>query len=634
MAKTKSIKSRITLINISLVVIIGVLGLFSFYSLHNISQAISSLITTNYNSIERIAQMETCLKEQRQDALLLVYDNDPDRYYQAFTELEESFLSVQEAEYDTIVLSEEMEMIVNIRTDFEAFCSKFYNLYVMKKSGASLSSLTEYYEKTMTPQYQQVLIALDELRTSNETALFGRRDEAAAIVEKATVLLSFLFFLAAGISFFLFRSYMNKLFGPIYEITQNLKSIRQGNMNRKAVVRNTDELGILCNEFNNMTQRLSEFEQSTMGSLMEEKNKTYSIVRSISEPLLILDADYHVTLVNQSFEALFHTTMDAAIGQHFLDVIATNGFAGPFSEIHYKTNVYWEKAMKVDHANHGVQYFNVMVSPIFTPEEKKNFVIIVFYDITEMKLLEKMRTDFIATISHEFKTPLTSILMGADLLSNDFVGPINDEQREIIDTLKEDGQQLNELVNDLLELSKVESSSVIYQFSTVSVSACVQKCLHQFRPRAKKVGVVLEERLQPDLPLVWADMAKIIWVLNNLVSNALKYTANGDRILLSAEATDQQQVLVCVEDNGTGIPPEFLNKIFDKYVQVPGCDLEARGTGLGLAVAKDILTAHQGRIWCESDLAVGSRFYFTLPVAPNGEETTPTANDSPKGATS
>ncbi len=625
MAKTKSIKSRITLINISLVVIIGVLGLFSFSSLHTISQAISSLITTNYNSIERIAQMETYIKEQRQNALLLIYTDEPDRYKKAFAELEEHFLSVQEAEYDTIILSEEMEMIVRIRTDFESYCSKFQNLYLMKQGGASLSSLTTYFEETLTPQYQQVLVALDQLRTSNETALFGRRDEAAAVVEKATVLLSLLFFLAAGISFVLFRSYMNKLFGPIYEITQNLKSIRQGNMNKKAVVRNTDELGILCNEFNNMTQRLSEFEQSTLGSLMEERNKTYSIVRSISEPLLILNADYHVTLVNQSFEALFQTTMDAAIGRHVLDIISSSSFASSFWGIHYQANAYWEQVVQVDHDKNQIQYFNVMVSPIFTPEEKKQFVIIVFYDITEMKLLEKMRTDFIATISHEFKTPLTSIMMGADLLSNDLVGPINAEQKEIIDTLKEDSQQLSELVNDLLELSKVESSSVIYQFSAVSVAPYVQKCLHQFRPRAKKVGVLLEAAVEPDLPFVMADGAKLLWVLNNLVSNALKYTTKGNRIFISAKLKNDQQVLLCVEDNGTGIPPEFLNKIFDKYVQVPGCDLEARGTGLGLAVAKDIITAHHGRIWCESDLTVGSRFYFTLPIAQE-EETAPAAD--------
>ena len=143
-----------------------------------------------------------------------------------------------------------------------------------------------------------------------------------------------LFLLAAVIAFIFFRSATQKLFHPIYEITQNLRSMRQGSLNQKATVHNTDEIGMLCSEFNQMTQRLSAFEQSTLGSLMEERNKTYYIVRAITDPLLILDHDYHVTLINRSFEALFSTTKKEAQGRHFLELLSGPRFSS-FSQIHY-----------------------------------------------------------------------------------------------------------------------------------------------------------------------------------------------------------------------------------------------------------------------------------------------------------
>ena len=530
-------------------------------------------------------------------------------------------MSYYDTEYNTIIIPEEMSFIVQIKTEYLKFVEMFNNLQTFDtsnpESGQFQQALT-YFETTIEPQYEKTLDELEKLKKSNETALFARRDETYSIIKNTTFLLFLLFIFTAAISFVAFRYYINKLFGPIYEITQNLKSIRQGNLNKKAIIQNTDELGALCSEFNNMTQRLSEFEQSTLGSLMEERNKTYAIVKSITEPMLILDANYHVTLMNDSFEKLLiHSSDDNTVNSHFLDVMAGSCFSDVSSKINYKAAEYWNGIVKITY-DWKPKYYNVMVSPVsYQNGEQKKFVIIVFYDITEMKLLEKMRTDFIATISHEFKTPLTSIIMGADLLGNSYIGDMNDEQKEIVETIKEDSQQLNVLVNDLLELSKVESSSIMYQFKPFLIEKAIDKCVKQFMPRAKNLGIKIETFRNGNLPMVNADFSKIVWVLNNLVSNALKYTTDGDTVKISSVYSNGV-IKVCVEDNGKGIPEEFLEKIFDKYVQVPGCDLETRGTGLGLAVAKDIITAHKGRIWCESDISKGSRFYFTLPADGTG----------------
>ncbi|HIW48055.1 MAG TPA: PAS domain-containing protein [Firmicutes bacterium] len=616
MAKPKSIQSRITWINISLVAIIGILGLFSLFSLQNLRQALVNLISTNYNSIERLAVMESCLKEQRQDILLLLYHSENAEAQTDFQTQCNTFASAWQAEYDTIVLPQEMEMILEINTSYEDFCHTLDLMHQNQTTLALLQDQKTFYQDTVLPSYKKVLQAIEQLRSSNETALFGRQDEASAIVHRAIFMLCFLFLLAAVIAFIFFRSATQKLFRPIYEITQNLRSMRQGSLNQKATVHNTDEIGMLCSEFNQMTQRLSAFEQSTLGSLMEERNKTYYIVRAITDPLLILDHDYHVTLINRSFEALFSTTKKEAQGRHFLELLSGPRFSS-FSQIHYQSNQTWKKILEVSGPNQS-QFFHVTVTPVFTPAGEKSFVILAFRDVTESQHLEKLRTDFIATISHEFKTPLTSILMGAGLLENPKIGPVNAEQKKILATMREDGEQLNDLVGSLLTLSRMESSQVLYQFSSISLDDCIQKCVHAFLPRAQRAGVQLKTELFPHLSPVWADGEKILWVLNNLLSNALKYTGEEDKIRIQTCPGEGDVALVLVEDTGPGIPPEFQTKIFEKYVQVPGCDLEARGTGLGLAVAKEIISAHHGRIWCESGLSSGSRFYFTLPFANEG----------------
>ncbi len=613
MRKSGLLKSRISLIYISLVLIIVVLGAVSILSLYKINGAVASLITTNYNSIERIAQMEACLKEQRQNILLYIYDDKNQRHYTAFQDNYFAFIDSYNEEYKTIIIKDEMKMIVNIMSAYSDFNEAFSKL-MDEGSEFSFAEGLEYYDKVITPKYISVLDSLNNLRVSNVTVLFERRDEARDIVQTATYFLYVIFFFAAVISFTTFRFYINKLFGPIYEITQNLKSVSQGNMNKAAMIRADDELGVLCNEFNNMTQRLSEFEKSTLGSLMEERNKTYSIVRSITEPMLILGYDFRVSLMNSSFETLINTTLEESYEKHFLELMNESIFKDAANKIDYKTRKYYEKIVKV-HDRWRARYFKIMISPVFNlSEAEKSFVIIFFNDVTEMKRLDQMRTDFIATISHEFKTPLTSIIMGTDLMLSQAIGKMNEEQKEIVETIKEDGQQLNVLVNDLLDLSKVESSDIIYQFKQVSINDAINTCLKQFKPRAKSKNIVLKGNADNILPLVKADFSKIVWVLNNLISNAIKYTSEGDVIEIEASLKNNEEIIVCVKDNGMGIPEEFLEKIFDKYVQVRGCDIETRGTGLGLAVAKDIIEAHKGRIWCESNLSVGSRFYFTIPI--------------------
>lgn len=505
-----------------------------------------------------------------------------------------------------------MELIEGIGSEYESFLTQAQAVFSAEGNADALT----LYQTGTAPQAQRVTLNMDALVASNENALFARKEEAQQTVSRAWAVLAVFFLLAAVIGFFALKLYTDKLFRPIYEITQNLKAVRQGNLNRKSSVRSNDELGALCEEFNNMTQRLLEFERSTMGQLLSERNRTMAIVRSITEPLVILDGNRRVTLLNHSAEELFGLFTSDGAGQDFLSVIRRSRFHEPLSQILRDPGAYQEEVLCIGSSD-DARYFNVTLTPLHYEGIDPGSVILVFYDITELKRLDTMRSDFIATISHEFKTPLTSIVFGADLLSDGSLGALNPAQGEVVTTLKEDGERLSRLVSDLLLLSRIESPNLIYQFVPCDLAGIIRSALPQFLPLAEQGGVSLAAQPEADLPLVLADPDKIKWVLNNLLSNAVKYTDPGGRILVRARLTGAS-VTCEVSDTGEGIPPAFLERIFDKYVQVSSYDLELRGSGLGLAVAKSIILAHNGRIWCESELHQGSSFYFTLPLSDKG----------------
>jgi len=199
------------------------------------------------------------------------------------------------------------------------------------------------------------------------------------------------------------------------------------------------------------------------------------------------------------------------------------------------------------------------------------------------------------------------------MLEGGNLGTLSEEQMDVIKAVIEDGERLSGFVTELLEISKLESGKAIYSFVPCSLSKIVEYSVRQFAETAQRQNVTLNNDVDEDLPPIYADFERITWVMNNLLSNSLKYTKAGDYITISARIKDKF-IETSVKDTGDGIPSEYLDRIFDKYVQVKGRDIEMRGTGLGLAVAKEIVTAHQGQISVESEMDAGSTFRFTLPL--------------------
>ena len=609
----KTVRSKFTLGYLSLVLVICFLGAVSIYTMSSISATIEGLITTNYNSIHRLNRMTDALWGQRM-AVEEYLNGDSVQAAIRFEEQRVEFTRYFEEEEATIVLQDEEQYIDQIWERFQRYVNSFRLLTTFDLADPEEHALAlEYYDGNMDAYVTLLEDAMEKLYDSNETALFERRDQATEAARTGTRTLCILFPLAAVLGIWMSNIYTRRFLAPIERLTRQVKEVRQGNLSGDELVSSQDEFGLLSDEFRRMLQRLSEFEQSTLGSLMEARNQTDTIVRSINEPLLVLDDEGTTLLINQAMARLTGTEESAAPHTPLRQLLPRGELAEYLlSALRDPDSIQPEKivAWADGDADH---FYQVAITPVQDADGRASGFIALLHDVTELKLLEKARGDFIATISHEFKTPLTSIFMGADMMRSELAGPMNRDQREIVETICEDSQQLENLVGELLELSRIESAKTIYKFEPCSVESAVRVSVRQFESIAAHSDIALTVDVPPDLPQVWADFSKITWVLNNLLSNAMKYTNEGGSVTVSAQLR-KQDILVSVADTGIGVPPEFADQIFEKFVQVKGYDLEVRGTGVGLAAAKEIITAHHGRIWCVTGREEGSEFCFTLPL--------------------
>lgn len=607
----KTLKGKISFIYLCLVILIGIVGAMSFFNLFRLSQSIDGLMTQNYKSINAVTNTMEAI--ERQDSAVLIYMNiDRQKGIDLFSENNASFLQWYSVEQGNITEQGEQEIVDNIKTYYMEYTKLFSNLQEIRNSQDEAASVA-FYDKVMMPDFLRLKQELKSLITLNEKAMFLGRDRATQNASQSTAFILGLTALAIVGGFLLSRYFANRFLKPIYALNDAIHEIKAGNMNKQAEVVGQDEIAVLTREFNQMTQRLQVYEQSAMGTLLSEKNKSLAIVKSISDPLIVMDTNFRVVLLNDASEHFFNVKEEKAVNRHFLESIRNGEL---FDFISSAVDAREESVHQIIHLQSEGEdfFFKVVITAIKSGDDGLGGMAVLLQNVTQLKQLEQIRTDFIATISHEFKTPLTSIMMGSNLLMKEGMGLMNEEQRSILQAIQEDGERLAALVNDLLELSKIESGKAIYHFEACSVDGIIHTSIKQFLQQASQREIVLQEECEDDLPRVRADYEKVTWVLNNLISNALNHTNSGDMITVSASVLDGK-MQVSVKDTGVGIPGEYVDRIFDKFVQVRDEDFEVRGTGLGLAVVKQIIEAHDGQIRCESKLDAGSNFIFTLNLA-------------------
>lgn len=604
-----TLKGKISLVYISLVVLIALVGFAGFFNLFRLEKAVDSLMTNNYKSINAAAKMTEAI-ERQDGAVLMSISVDSGKGMEVFMDGHANFIQWYQVEVNNVTELGEKKLTENIGRQYDRYVKCFSELqdYISYKNQKGALAL---YNSTMLPLFSQIEQNLAEISHLNETAMFRSKTEASSKTKTSMYFLLGLSLTAVIGGYAASRHFVSRFLNPLNQLSESISRVKAGELNQQLLVQTNDETGKLALEFNNMTQRLQNYARSTMGQLMTEKNKSMAIVKSISDPLLVLDTDYRIVLINNACEDFFDIVEADMQGRHFLEAIHNGEIFNHITSAVRTGTEQYERIIRLSREND--YYFNVVVAAVKDLESQNTGIIVVFHNVTELKELERVKTDFVATISHEFKTPLTSIMMAASMLSDSSMGMLNTEQQEVVEALKEDGEKLSILVNELLELSRIESGKAIYQFQSCLIQNIVKKSVKEFDNTASKKGIRVIIEKMDKLPPVYADFDKMNWVLNNLINNALKYTAAGDTVTIGAKL-ELPGVQIYVKDTGTGILPEYIGHVFDKFYQVKGGEIEVRGTGLGLYVSREIVRAHNGEIWVSSKPGEGSIFTFTLPV--------------------
>ena len=389
---------------------------------------------------------------------------------------------------------------------------------------------------------------------------------------------------------------------PISHLTEAIKEISNKNYKHRIHIESKDEFGKLADSFNDMAERLEYFESGNLNKLMFEKRRAEAVINSMKDASIGIDKNNVILFAN--FQAL------QLLGLHSEEVLGRNA-----NELKNKNDLFrflidtnTAAPFKIAIENRE-NYFVKEVVEVTQDEERSR--VIVLKNITSFKELDVAKTNFISTVSHELKTPLASSDFSLKLLKDERISKLSPEQKELIDHLQQDNQRMLKILSELLNMSQIETGRIQLEVKEVSPSTIITSGIDTVALSAKEKDIIITDITSSGLPSILADADKTIWVLNNLLTNAIKYSKPGGIIEVKALQV-KNEILFSVKDAGPGIPGEFLTKVFDRYYKVPGS--KEKGTGLGLAISKEFILAQKGKIWVESEIGKGSVFYFSLPV--------------------
>jgi PAS domain S-box-containing protein len=389
-------------------------------------------------------------------------------------------------------------------------------------------------------------------------------------------------------------------------LAEGISAIADKQYDKRIHLDQNDEFGDLANAFNTMAEKLNAYEHSNLAKITFEKSRIETIINQMKDGIIGLDEKKSILFLNVVAENLLGLKEKEIIGSYAPDIALKNDLMRILL-----VNEEEQKELKI-YADNKESYFNKDVFSV-TNGEIMIGQVIVLRNITPFHELNEAKTNFIATVSHELKTPIASIKMSASLLTNEKVGMFNDDQKELIQSIVDDADRLLKITGELLNMSQVETGNIQLKLQPVSPSQFIETALHTIQFQAQQKGISLQIDNYHALPNVIADQEKTSWVLINLLTNAIKYSPEKGLIHLGC-SINASQLEIFVQDFGRGIEEKYLPKIFDRYFKVPGTH-ERIGTGLGLAISKEFIEAQQGQLKVSSSFGEGSRFIFSLPIA-------------------
>jgi signal transduction histidine kinase len=466
--------------------------------------------------------------------------------------------------------------------------------------------------------YRAVHEAAEKIRKLNEDEM----KKASADAKQAAV--AWCLWLAGGLAAaallagLLAWTTLRAVLGPLGELTRTAEAVGAGNLNL-AVPATNDEVGQAARAFNHMIRQLRDYRQSHSARLLRAQRTGQAVLDSFPDPILVVDPGGRVEMANPAARRVLGVTgqpPDGAASSAAETWQPPEALRRPLDDALRKQQPFFTQAFdetvgfRLDGEEHA---YLPQVLPIRDPYGDTLGAAVVLSDVTRFRLLDQIKSDLAATVSHELKTPLTGVRLALHLLLEETVGPLTPKQTELLVDARDNAERLLRTIEHLLALARLEHAGEALQREPADPLSLLKTAAEALRPRAaaKRVEVVVADA--EGLPAVGVNPERFSHALNNLLDNALAYTGEGGRITLSAADLGDSRVRFSVADTGLGIPLEYLPHVFEKFFRVPGRK-QGRGTGLGLAIVREIVAAHQGDVTCESEPGKGTVFTLTIPA--------------------
>ena len=536
--------------------------------------------------------------------------------------------NILRANYFSLQFSRNMILALeDISKDSSAVANFQLNLEKQKKNvteigeGEATKTIVEHFENLKINPSDSTLSSLlrkdiAEVMRLNMQAIERKSNLANDTAESAYLWISFAGAMCFIIAFILLVNLPGNIANPIKELTNSIKQIAAQNYHERVHFDEYNEFGELATSFNTMAQKLEEYSESKLDKIIQGKKRIETLINNMHDPVIGIDENKNILFIND--EALVITGLKEAdvLGKQIQDVAVYNDLVRTLTrDLLLPEKQRTEKVIKI-FADNKESYFEkefVDIQIIPTGEENPQLIgyVILLKNITALKELDIAKTNFIGTVSHEFKTPISSIKMSLQLLENEKIGNLNQEQKNLVESIKEDSNRLLKITGELLNIAQVESGNVQLAIKPCNPVDIMQYAIDATQTQADQKQIKFDVSFEENLQNVKADSEKTAWILTNLISNAVRYSYENSTIFLTI-ITSNDKVIFSVKDTGQGIPSQFHSKIFDKYFRVPGTQKE--GTGLGLAISKEFVEAQGGEITVDSEVGSGSVFQVLMKI--------------------
>jgi NtrC-family two-component system sensor histidine kinase KinB len=461
------------------------------------------------------------------------------------------------------------------------------------------------YDREITPGLLELKVLLDKILGLNHQAMLATSETVQKITRDVTRLMVIGMVIALVISAYACYQLSRSVLQPILSVTNATRELGEGNLKKPVPVLSRDELGELALAFNKMAAQLQEYRHSTKEEIVRLHRTMETTLASFPDPIFVLNKEGRIELMNPAAADMAASLQVKDQLPSRLQAIAQETLRSGENFLPHSFD-----AVLSYRLNGAERSFLPRILTMRNKEDALFGVAVVLYDVTRFRLLDAAKTHLVGTVSHELKTPLTSVRMVLHILLEKTVGALTPKQEELLEAARTDTERLLRILNDLLDLARLEEGATELHREKVAPAELLQAVMEDTADKAAAKQLKVNCAVDPDLPPVLVDRQRIGLVFANLLTNAIKHSPAGGEVRLRAKRADDHAIHFTIADDGQGIPVEYQTRIFDRFFRVPG--QTKSGAGLGLSIAREITVAHGGRIGVQSPTGQGASFYVVL----------------------